>query len=216
MTRVSIVDYDRGNLFSVAQAFKHCGADIDFITTPKEIEDAEYLVLPGVGAFGDAMGGLIKRELPDALRNYAKSGKPFLGICIGMQLLFDASDESPDIKGLSILEGRVSEIPKFGSDQVPHKVPHIGWSCISPSQESDTWLNTPLNSTADNTAFYFVHSFTAVPTNNTDRLADADYNGCLISAGVKRDNIFGFQFHPEKSGKDGLAILHRFMNITGF
>jgi len=214
MTRVSIVDYNRGNLFSVAQAFKHCGADVDFITTPKEIKDTEHLVLPGVGAFGDAMGGLIKRDLPDALRNYAQSGKPFLGICIGMQLLFDSSDESPDVQGLSILEGRVSEIPKFGSNQVSHKVPHIGWSGITPSHENYAWLNTPLNSTAHNTAFYFVHSFTAAPINPHDRLADADYNGCLISAGIKRDNVFGFQFHPEKSGKDGLAVLHQFMKLA--
>ena len=213
MTRVSIVDYDRGNLFSVAQAFRHCGADVNFITTPQEIEGADHLVLPGVGAFGDAMGELNKRGLSSALRDYAQSGKPFLGICIGMQLLFDASDESPNIQGLGILNGRVCEIPKFGSNQIPHKVPHIGWSGITPSHKEGAWHNTPLGSTLPDTAFYFVHSYTAALADTTDRLADADYNGCLISAGVKRDNVFGLQFHPEKSGECGMTILRQFMNL---
>mgnify|MGYP002700934468 CR=1 FL=1 len=122
-------------------------------------------------------------------------------------------DGRSNVQGLGILEGRVCAIPKLGSDQVPHKVPHIGWSGITPSHGDDSWHNTPLASTVTDTSFYFVHSFTASPVNDEDRLADADYNGCSISAGIQRDNVFGFQFHPEKSGKDGITILHHFINL---
>lgn len=210
--RITVVDYDRGNLFSVDQALRHCGAEVELVSTANGIETAERLVLPGVGAFGDAMDGLNERGLTDALKAYAQSGRPFMGICIGMQLLFDGSDESAGVDGLGILPGRVTAIPAETPNGQHHKVPHIGWAEVSPSVGRNNWQGTLLQETAAGSSFYFVHSFTATPELASDRLADVDYDGVCLSAAVQRGNVTGFQFHPEKSGERGLDILRAFIS----
>ena len=213
MARVTVVDYDRGNLFSVRRALEHCGAEVELTDAAPGIEAAERLILPGVGAFGDAMAGLRQRGLVEALRSYASNGRPFLGICIGMQLLFERSDEFDAGEGLGVLPGAVVAIPTEGADGSPHKVPHVGWTGIAPAADGISWQGTLLQGIEPDTPFYFVHSFTPMPEKPEHRLADGHYNGHRLSAAVRRDNVYGFQFHPEKSGEAGLDILRAFIAL---
>jgi glutamine amidotransferase len=210
MTRVTIADFGSGNLLSVRRAFAHLGAEIVVTTSPVEIAAADKLVVPGVGAFADSMRGLIERGLADPVRAFAATGKPVLGICVGMQMLFDRSEEFGSHAGLGLIPGDVRCVPAAGSDGKPHKVPHVGWSPLMPRAD---WSGTPLDGVAAESFVYFVHSFTAHPANDSDRLADSDYDGCRIAAMVRRGNIYGCQFHPEKSGAVGLAILDRFLAL---
>lgn len=205
-TRVTVIDYGIGNIHSVVKALKHHGADVTLSDKPEAIASAERLVLPGVGAFADGMKGLRDRGLVEPIHAYVKTGRPFIGICLGMQLLLARSEEYGDHEGLGIIPGRVVEIPKTPGI----KVPHIGWNRIEP-RAGGTWLDTALSSTMPGSMVYFVHSFTAQPASETDRLADAWYGGHRISAAVQKDNVAGFQFHPEKSGATGLGILAKFL-----
>ena len=207
MTMVTVVDYDRGNLFSVCRGLQHCGAEVERTGSPERLLAAERLVLPGVGAFGDAAEELRRRDLFEPLREYAKNGRPFLGICVGMQLFFETSEEFGQHEGLGLIPGRVVEIPRAGRDGRPHKIPHIGWSEIIASSDSVTWDRTILDGAPTPTYCYFVHSFISVPTLQEHRLSDCEYGGRRISAVVRRDNLWGCQFHPEKSGGVGLHIL---------
>ncbi|WP_303673631.1 imidazole glycerol phosphate synthase subunit HisH [Vampirovibrio chlorellavorus] len=212
--RVSIVDYGMGNLFSVSRALEHCGADPVFVTTPVQVAQAERLILPGVGAFADGMAGLKERGLVEALRAYHLSGKPLLGICLGMQMLLETNEEFGLHQGLGLLRGKVTAIPKVGTDQIPHKIPHIGWNSLSLPPQQPAWERTILAGIPEQTRMYFVHSYTAFPTHEENRLADADYNGQRISAVVHSGNLFGCQFHPEKSGPWGLKIIENFINLN--
>ena len=172
------------------------------------IAGADRLVLPGVGAFADGMSGINKRGLSDALHSYFRRERPFLGICLGMQMLLSHSSEFGDHPGLGAIPGSVIEIPR----QPGFKVPHMGWNRIHPRSDGN-WDATILADTAPGALVYFVHSFTAVPNVEQDRLADADYGGFRISAAVQRHNVIGTQFHPEKSGATGLAMLKRFVAL---
>ena len=211
MADVTVVDYDRGNLFSVSRSLEHCGAEIELTDSPERILAAERLILPGVGAFGDAIAELHNRDLVIPLRDYAASGRPFLGICIGLQLMFDASEEFGEHTGLGLIPGRVAPIPNTGANGKPHKIPHVGWSQLVPPSNESTWTGTILEGVAHPLYCYFVHTYTAVPEDESHRLADSSYDGCRIAAAVCRGNLWGCQFHPEKSAVPGLHILRNFL-----
>lgn len=210
-TSVTIVDFGVGNLFSVGRAFEYLGGSVIIASTPSQVREARYLVLPGVGSFANGMEGLKQRGLLEPLREYAASGRPFLGICLGMQLLFDESEEFGRHQGLGLIPGKVRAIPGVGSSGKMHKIPHIGWNALLQPSASPKWEGTLFQGIEPGAAAYFVHSYTAWPDDAGDRLVDCDYDGCLISAAVRRAQISGCQFHPEKSGSIGLMILANFM-----
>jgi imidazole glycerol-phosphate synthase subunit HisH len=202
--RVVVVDYGLGNLHSVIKALRHEGAEVTLTEDPDEVRRAERLVVPGVGAFADGMAGLRKRNLIEPLREFIATGRPFLGICVGMQVLLSESEEFGHHEGLGVIDGKVELIPTVPG----RKVPHIGWNRLAPAR---SWAGTPLEPLEPATMVYFVHSYTAVPARDEDRLADVDYAGHRISAAVCKDNVVGVQFHPEKSGAAGLLVLARYL-----
>ncbi|CAM3027512.1 imidazole glycerol phosphate synthase subunit HisH [Legionella worsleiensis] len=213
MSSVSIIDYGVGNLLSVARAFHYFDAQVNIVSTPEEIVKAERLVLPGVGAFADGMKGLTDLNFVEPIKEFAASGKPFLGICLGMQMMLSRSCEFGLHEGLGLINGEVVSIPLEGTDGIRHKIPHIGWNELIASSQGEEWSQTLLKNIPDKSSVYFVHSFMAVPENPQNRLADVLYNGQLISAVIKNDNVYGCQFHPEKSGEVGLKIINQFLHI---
>lgn len=210
-TRVTIVDYGLGNLHSVANALKHLGAQVDYAEDGKAIADADRLILPGVGAFADGMRNLTARGQVPALRAFAASGRPFVGICLGMQLLFDESDEFGVHAGLGIIPGRVARIGANTEVTTSMKVPHVGWNRLLATRERG-WDGSLLAATTVGTFAYFVHSFVAQPRDPAHVLAVATYGPHRLTAAVAMGSVTGFQFHPEKSGPDGLAMLATFLN----
>ena len=214
MTRVLVVDYGVGNLLSVCRAFEACGATVDLNGNPERIPSAERLVVPGVGAFGDCMNELRRRQLIQPILDYVASGNPVLGICVGMQMMMRIGEEFGEHEGLGIAPGRVRAIPGTMSDGRAHKIPHIGWNALLKPTPNTVWDGTILDGVPPGPTCYFVHSFTAEPENEQDRLADCDYNGRRISAALRVGNVYGTQFHPEKSGQIGLRILRNFLALT--
>ncbi|MGM4906781.1 imidazole glycerol phosphate synthase subunit HisH [Tardiphaga sp. 866_E4_N2_1] len=210
---VLVVDYGVGNLLSVCRAFEACGAEVELSGSASRIAAAKRLVVPGVGAFGDCMGELRKRDLVGPVLDYVSSGAPVLGICVGMQMLLEISEEFGEHKGLGILPGRVRAIPQAQPDGPSYKIPHIGWSELNKPSSEVEWSSTILDGVAPGSTCYFVHSFTAVPVDDGYRLADCDYHGQRISAALQIDNVSGTQFHPEKSGETGLRILRNFLTL---
>ncbi|AYQ27182.1 MULTISPECIES: imidazole glycerol phosphate synthase subunit HisH [unclassified Polaromonas] len=210
---VVVIDYGVGNLLSVSRGFEHCGASVLVSNDPEIILAAPRIVLPGVGAFRDAMAELHRRNLDEVVRSFARLGKPLLGICLGMQLLLDESEEFGVTSGLGLIPGRVIPIPTSTSDGHPQKVPHIGWSELSLPDGRSSWDDTLLQGMAASEAFYFVHSFMAAPQDPSHRVADCQYGGAAVSAVIARANIHGCQFHPEKSGTAGLKVLKHFLSL---
>lgn len=210
--RVTILDYGMCNLLNVARAFQHCGADVSVVEDPAAARAAERLVVPGVGAFKDSINEVRARGFDDAIREFAQSGRPMLGICVGMQMLFEASEEFGEYPGLGILPGRVAAVPSITTSGEAQRVPHIGWNHLVPSEVGRGWNDTLLASFAEmRPAVYFVHSFAARPADPRDVLADCIYGGHRVCAAVARDNITAFQFHPERSGRDGLRVIETFL-----
>lgn len=207
---VTIIDYGVGNLLSVRRAFEHCGASVTITSDPRLIASADRLVLPGVGAFPNAMELISRGELAQVVKDYAFSGKPLLAICLGMQLLMDESEEFILTAGLGLIPGRVVELPTMNSEGKLNKIPHIGWSPIFPRGSREDWQGTILEDISAGDHVYFVHSFMANLDDHSDQLAYASYGKLSIPAVVIRDNVIGCQFHPEKSGAVGLRILSRF------
>jgi len=206
---VTVVDYGVGNLFSVIRALEHCGADVSVADSASSIERADRLLLPGVGAYSRGIQEIRNRGLELPLKAFAASGRPFLGICLGMQLMLDESEEFGNFSGLGLIAGTVKAIPLRTSTGTSHKVPHIGWSELNPI--SIDWSESLLKGLSPGSAAYFVHSFTAFPTDESIRIADSDYDGCRISAVIQYGNLFGCQFHPERSGETGLHILRNYL-----
>jgi glutamine amidotransferase len=210
---VAVVDYGIGNLFSVRRALEECGASVLVSDDPAALMVAPALVLPGVGAFADGMRRLIQLGLDRVVRDYARSGRPLLGICLGMQMLASVSEEFGEHAGLNIVPGRVAPIPATSSDGRRHKIPHISWSPLAVPSGHSGWKDSILSDIEPGECAYLVHSFTVVPEDRVHRLADCDYNGRLISAAIRNRNVYGCQFHPEKSGRVGLRILKRFLAL---
>lgn len=213
MSSVVVVDYGIGNLFSVRSALEHCGATVTMTSDPHQILSAPRVVLPGVGAFADGMQGLEDRGLTPVIREYAGSGKPLLGICLGMEMLADLSEEFGEHAGLGIIPGRVVPIPRTRIDGTPHKIPHIGWASLEHPGLGSDWNGSILAGVKQGEAVYLVHSYTLMPENDQDRLADCFYNGRRIAAAIRKGQVYGCQFHPEKSGRVGIRILDHFLSI---
>lgn len=210
---VVVIDYGVGNLLSVSRGLEHCGASVLVSNDPEIILAAPRIVLPGVGAFRDAMAELHRRNLDDVVHTFVRKGKPLLGICLGMQLLLDESEEFGVTAGLGLIPGRVIPIPTTTTDGLVQKVPHIGWSELSLPDVRSSWDDTLLQGMSANEAFYFVHSFMAAPEDPSHRVAECKYGGASVSAVIGRANIHGCQFHPEKSGTVGLKVLKRFLSV---
>ena len=208
--KVAIIDYGVGNLFSVNKAFSRIGFDSFITSEPNEILASTRVVLPGVGAFGNGMRKLAEAGLIAVVKEFANSGKPLLGICLGAQLLLESSLEFGKTSGLGIIKGQVVEIPKVSSTEYNIRVPHIGWNNLIYEGGTESTRGTILEAIPEKSMAYFVHSYMLSPEDSGHRLADVDYHGINISAVIKSDNVTGTQFHPEKSGEIGLRILRNF------
>ncbi len=201
---LAVIDYGAGNLRSVLHALKHLKAqNVQLVQSPAQLDGAEKIILPGVGAFGAGMQKLHEQELVEPLKAAIADGIPYLGICLGMQFLFERSDEMGDHAGLGVLPGHVTRFP----ERPGLKVPHMGWNVLQPCKETALLNGLPQPSYA-----YFVHSYYCVPDSTDDILINVDY-GEPFCAGVARDNIYGVQFHPEKSQRTGLQILTNFLEM---
>lgn len=200
---IAIIDYDAGNLKSVEKALKSLGQETVVSRDSSVIKAADKVILPGVGSFGDAMNNLDRFNLVDTIKDIAESGKPFLGICLGLQLLFERSDETPGAEGLSILPGEILRIPP--SEGL--KIPHMGWNSIKIKDNARLFKDVP-----DNSYVYFVHSYYLKATDEDIVAATTEYS-THIHASVEKNNIFACQFHPEKSSDIGLRILNNFANL---
>jgi glutamine amidotransferase len=209
---VTVVDYGIGNLFSVRQALERCGANVQLTSDAASIAAADRLILPGVGAFADGMRGLSDRGLVEVLRTYAATGRPLLGICLGMQMLGTASEEFGEHAGLGLIPGRVVRVPNTTTEGKRHKIPHIGWNALWPTNGA-SWTETLLEDTAPGTSAYLVHSFHLVPDDPSHALAYCDYGGHHLTAAVRAGSIFGSQYHPEKSAESGLRMLVAFLRL---
>ena len=207
---VVIIDYGVGNLLSVKRGFENCNINVQVSSDPHVIIKASHAVLPGVGAFGNAMEALEKHGLADTLREIGQKQKPLLGICLGMQLLLDESEEFGKTMGLGLISGKVVSIPALSKTGETLKSPHIGWGEIKPRESRENWDGTALDVISENDAVYFVHSFMSIPNDIQNVIAETDFGGHNIPAVISNGTIIACQFHPEKSGPAGLKILRRF------
>lgn len=201
---VAIIDYDAGNIKSVQKAIEYLGEEVIITRDAEVILNASRVILPGVGAFGDAMDKLHKYNLVDVIREVVKREIPFLGICLGLQLLFETSDETPGVQGLGILKGKIKRIPDNGE----LKIPHIGWNSLSFPNKGRLYEGIPQESYV-----YFVHSYYLDAEDKDIVVATTEY-GTTIHASVEQGNVFACQFHPEKSSSVGLKILDNFLKIS--
>ncbi|MBR0382689.1 MAG: imidazole glycerol phosphate synthase subunit HisH [Eubacterium sp.] len=200
---ISIIDYDAGNIKSVEKALQHLGAETVITRDPEIILSSDHVILPGVGAFGDAMKRLNEYRLVDVIREVTERGIPFLGICLGLQLIFEESEESPGVKGLGLLRGRVLRIP----DREDLKIPHMGWNSLKVREGASLFEGLE-----PDPYVYFVHSYYLQAEDRKDVAAVTEY-GVEIDASVEHGRIFACQFHPEKSSGTGLAILDHFIYL---
>ena len=209
--QIAVVDYGIGNLLSVARALEHCGAEVIVSSDPKALSSARAMVLPGVGAFADGMAGLARRGLDKVVVDFAASGKPLLGICLGMQMLASIGEEFGEHRGLNLIPGRVTRIPVNNAAGIPHKVPHVGWADLEAPFGIEPWRNSVLSGLGEHQAIYLTHSFAVHPDDRQDLLATYRSHDITVTAAIRRGNITGVQFHPEKSAHVGLQILRNFL-----
>ena len=209
---IIIVDYGFGNLFSLAKALEYLGARPLISDKPSSIKGEQGLILPGVGAFGDGIKGLKKGGFSEPIIAHTKTNKPLLGICLGMQFLFDYSEEFGHYKGLGLIKGKVAKIPE--SKRNEYKIPHIGWNSLFKPKSMKNWQKTILFKIKEGNEVYFIHSYAGYQKDKKDILANTEYGGHILTAAVMNNNIIGTQFHPEKSGQIGLKILKNFINLT--
>lgn len=210
MKYVILIDAGTGNLRSVQKALETIGANVVCTDNPQKVLAGKRVILPGVGAFGDFMSGIRASGLEDAVKEVAQKKVPLLGICVGMQALFDVGEEMGEHKGLGILSGKVIAFPKMSE----LKIPHTGWNQLEVAQRGLRQKDTTLFSQIDDGAYvYFNHSYYCQPENPADILATTDY-GLKLACAVQHENIFGVQFHPEKSQQVGLQILKNFLETT--
>lgn len=202
---VAIIDYGAGNLSSVKKALDYLGAESEITQDKDKIMSASHIILPGVGSFGDAMKSMDERGLVDTVKNAAQSGKPFLGICLGLQLLFESSEESEGIDGLGLIKGKIVQIPRDNG----LKVPHIGWNSVEIKQKNGIFSGID-----DGSYFYFVHSFYLRDAEKDAVAATTEY-GVGIECAIQKGNLCATQFHPEKSSRLGLKLLENFLKMEG-
>ena len=200
---ISIIDYDAGNIMSVEKAIRHLGEELIITSDPDRILSSDKVILPGVGAFGDAMGKIRKAGLDRVIYDVVDKKIPFIGICLGLQLLFESSQEAPGVPGLGLLEGKILRIPE--KDGI--KIPHMGWNSLEYKKDSRLFRNLP-----EEPYVYFVHSYYLEAKHEED-VAATSYYSTLIHAAVEHENIYACQFHPEKSGTVGLQILDNFIHL---
>jgi glutamine amidotransferase len=210
---VTIIDYGMGNLLSVRRGLEHCGAEVKITADPDVILSSSRVVLPGVGAFSDGMIELKRHGLNEVVLEIAKRGKPLLGICLGMQMLFDMSEEFGLNEGLGLLPGKVIPILSPSDDLKKIKIPHIGWNALNMPPGIESWKGTILEDINPGDAVYFVHSFMAKTKDQNNLRATCSYEDKIITSVGDRDNVYGCQFHPEKSGEIGLKVLRRFLKL---
>jgi glutamine amidotransferase len=210
--QVTIIDYGVGNLYSVARAFEICGANIAYAYKPEQITSARHLVLPGVGSFESGMAGLRDRNMITSICDYAATGKPLMGICLGMQMFATVSEEYGEHPGLNIIPGRVKRIPQTTLEGDLQKLPNIGWSSLHRVSETD-WEATAMRDVKQGEEVYAVHSFEVHTDNPQHQLAYIELGGRNICAAIRQNSVIGFQFHPEKSGPVGLKILKSFLGF---
>jgi glutamine amidotransferase len=208
--KIAIIDYSLGNLYSVQQVFEQCGADTFVTDDPNQILSADGIVLPGVGAFAEAMAKLKQNKLDFAIKDSITRGKSFLGICLGMQLLFTKSEEFGATEGLGIIEGEIKKFTSLNSIEKLH-VPQVGWNTIRHTQQN-SWQETILEGIPENEYMYFVHSYYAVPKLVEHSLCRTTYGGIDYCSAVLKGNVTATQFHPEKSGDKGLLIYKNWLN----
>lgn len=211
---VTLLDYGRGNLLSVRRALEHCGAEVVSARSPRDLHRTAALVLPGVGSFADGMARLRAAGLDEAIRQKAAAGVPLLGICLGMQMLFDTGFEDGETPGLGLIPGTVEPIPRRDTGGAPLPAPHVGWGGLEPDGPAG-FAGSPLAGVRPGEEVYFVHGFAARPACDRDRLAIVRYGGHPLCAAVRRGKVTGVQFHPEKSGETGLCILRAFLRSCG-
>ncbi len=203
---IAVIDYGAGNLQSVVKALRFIGCDCMITNNKQELLSANGAILPGVGSFGDAMDCMSRSGAADGVLSFVKTGKPLLGICLGLQLLFDSSEESPNARGLGLLKGSIRKIP---DNDGTLKIPHMGWNSLELCRRDGIFQGLP-----DDPYVYFVHSYYLTAEDESIVSAKTQY-GTSIDAAVAFENIYATQFHPEKSGKLGLQILRNFAAIAG-
>ena len=209
---ICILDYGVGNLHSAVKAFRRFSDQVVVCEDAEALPSASAVVIPGVGAFAAGMDGLKRRGLVDGVKAFAASGKPLLGICLGAQLLLSAGHEFGTWDGLGIIPGSVVPFPKLAAGV---KIPHMGWNAISAPQDNEQlWRHSILSSLPRGSEVYFVHSFLFAPERREDVLAVSSYGGYEFPAVLRKGNIYGCQFHPEKSGEAGLAIIKQFVRAA--
>ena len=207
---IIVIDYGIGNIKSIKNAFEEVGVKVILSREEKDILNADGVVLPGVGAFSHGMNNLIKYNLVDIIKKYVKTDKPLLGICLGMQMMLEESEEFGITKGLGLIKGKVIKIPVDHTKKV--KLPHISLNVIR--TKNINWKNTILENIPKNSDMYFVHTFVAKPDNEDEVLSVTEYAGAEFCSSLKKENIYGCQFHPEKSSEQGLTIIKNFIKVV--
>jgi len=206
MTKTALIDYGAGNLQSVANALQALGATAEVVSSPDALAGANRVILPGVGSFGDCMAQLGKRGLIGPLREWLAAGRPYLGICLGYQILFESSEETPGVEGLAAVAGKVVRF----KDAPGIKIPHMGWNAATPAHPgSGYWSGLGANP-----YFYYVHSFFPAPDDPTVIAATTEHGGQRFAAAIERPNLLACQFHPEKSQDAGLTLIRNFLEAT--
>ena len=206
--KITIIDYGCGNILNLARAIKFIGYEVDITHDKNKIINSSYVILPGVGAFGNAMKQIEKYNLRNTILEYAKSNKPLLGICLGMQILLTVGYEFGVHKGLGLIEGKVIKISNEKNKEI--KIPHMGWNEIYPNNNKKEWKNKILKNSSIGKSFYFVHSFVCITKDYDSTIAVCNYSDISIPAVIATGNVYGCQFHPEKSADNGLAVLKNF------
>tara|TARA_B100001057_G_C22868345_1_gene957595 strand:- start:4623 stop:5261 length:639 start_codon:yes stop_codon:yes gene_type:complete len=207
--KIIVIDYGMGNTKSVCRAIEKMGGKALISNNNKTISQSKKLILPGVGSFASGMSEIKKKQLDKSIKLALSNGAYLFGICLGMQLLFNNSEENGITEGLNLVEGEVKKIPIYNDNQLTRKIPHIGWNKIF--SESSSWNDTFLKNIKSESFFYFIHSFMAMAKNRSDVIAYCNYLGINIPSVICRNKVFGTQFHPENSGPEGLKIYKNFI-----
>jgi imidazole glycerol-phosphate synthase subunit HisH len=209
--KVTVLDYKIGNLLNMVRALEVCGAGVSVVDHARDLTpDCDRMVLPGVGAFGKGMDELRNRGFDDAVRDFARKDRPFLGVCVGMQVLFEVGEEMGEHQGIGLIKGRVRPIPSLSINGESLRLPHIGWRALKPNKD---WSGDILEKVAAEQKMYFVHSYAGVVMDSQDQSAYVEYGGLQICAAVRKGYIFGCQFHPERSSEPGLSVLKQFLKV---